>query len=203
MELQEMQTAWTQMSQELEKQKTLTNDLIMKMTQQRYRNKINILSKYEGLGALICFLSAMLLIPQLQKMNTWYLMVSAIFTLAYLIILPISVLYSIYKLKTINVLKNSYRELLVTYTKRKKRFLQIQQVGIVFNFIFITISLPVVLKVFKNKDLFIDDSNILLWYVPIMSVFLLLFSRWGYGKYKRVVTSANFILEELNNEQST
>ncbi|WP_235297110.1 hypothetical protein [Portibacter marinus] len=201
MELQEMQATWTQMSQELEKQKTLTNELIIEMTHQRYRNKIGILSNYEGLCAIICFIDALLLIPQLQKMDTWYLLASGIFTVGYLVILPAIVLYSIYKLKTIDVLKNSYRELLVVYAKRKKRFLQIQQIGIGINFIFLAVSLPVVLKVFKDKDLFMDDSNILLWYVPIMAIFLFLFSRWGYGKYKNVVASANSILEELEEKE--
>ncbi|AKA35373.1 hypothetical protein [Flagellimonas lutaonensis] len=203
MELHEMQATWSQMSQELEKQKTLTNELIMEMRHQRYQNKISVLSKYEGLGAIICFIGALLLLPQLQKMDTWYLMASGIFTVCYLVILPAAVLYSIYKLRTINVLKNSYRELLVAYAKRKKRFLQTQQVGIVLNFIFLAVSLPVVLKVFKDKDLFIDDSNILFWYVPIMAIFLIIFSRWGYGKYKNVVASANSILEELDGKKGS
>ena len=164
MELEDMQATWRQMNQELEKQKTLTNDLIMKMTQQRYLNKIDILSKYEGLGATLCFIAALLLIPQLQKMDTWYLMASGIFTVAYLILLPAVVLYSIYNLKTIDVLKNTYLDLLVVYAKRKKQFLQTQQLGIVLNFIFLVVSLPVVLKVFKDKDLFMDGSNLLFWY---------------------------------------
>ncbi len=198
MDLQEMQDAWTRMGHELEKQKTLTNDLIMKMAQTRYSARIGILSKYESLGAMVCFLSAIMLVPQLQKMDTWYLMASAIFTLAYLVILPVAVLYSIYKLKTINVLKRSSRELLVDYTKLKKRFLQTQQVGIVLNFIFLVLSFPVLLKVFKNKNLFIENDVILFWYIPVMTIFLILFSRWGYGKYKKIVASANTILEELN-----
>ena len=203
MELEEMQATWTQMSQELEKQKILTNDLIMKMTQQRYQNKIGIISKYEGLGAIICFVAAFLLIPQLQKMDTWYLMVSGVFTVAYLILLPVAVLRTIYKLKTIDVLKNTYREILVMYAKRKKQFLQTQQLGIVLNFVLLAVSLPVVFKVFKDKDLFIDDSNILFWYVPIMVVFLFLFSRWGFGKYKNIVLSANYILEELEDKKGS
>lgn len=203
MELEEMQATWAQMSQELEKQKTLTNELIMEMTHQRYRNKIGILSKYEGFGAIICFIGALLLIPQLQKMNTWYLLASGIFTVGYLVILPTTVLHSIYKLKTIDVLKNSYRELLVAYAKRKKQFLRVQQIGIFLNFIFLAVSLPVVLKVFKDKDLFMDNSNILFWYVPIMALLLILFSRWGYGKYKNVVASANSILEELDRKDGS
>lgn len=201
MELQDMQATWTQMSHELENQKKLTDKMIIQMTQQRYNNKIDILSKYEGLGAVICFIGAILLIPQLEKMDTWYLLASAIFTIGYLVIIPITVLYSIYKLKNIDILKNSYRELLIAYAKRKKRFLQIQQIGIGLNFILLIVSLPVALKVFKGKDLFTSDTNILYWYIPIMAIFLILFSRWGYGKYKNVVAAANTILEELDDNE--
>ena len=55
MELKEMQTIWSQMSDQLENKKILTNKLIMEMTRERYKNKIGIISKYEGIGAAVCF----------------------------------------------------------------------------------------------------------------------------------------------------
>ncbi|MFS4481768.1 hypothetical protein ACKGJY_02035 [Hyunsoonleella sp. 2307UL5-6] len=202
MELEEMQTTWSQMSDQLENQKKLTNKLIMEMTKERYKNKIDVLSKYEGIGAIICFIMAILLISRFSELNTWYLTVSGIFTVCYLIVLPLIVLRSIRSMKSIDLTNNNYKETLIAYTQKKKQFLLTQKVGIYLNFILLVVSLPVIIKVFKGKDIFITNINLIYWYIPVMAVFLILFSIWGYCKYKNVTSSASHILEELENTSS-
>jgi len=202
MELEEMQATWSQMSDRLDNQKKLTDKLIMKMTKERYKNKIGILSKYEGMGAVICFIAAILLILRFSELNTWYLLASGIFTVCYLIVLPVVVLRSINSMKNIDLTNNTYKETLIAYAKKKKQFLLTQKVGIYLNFILLAVSLPVVVKVFKGKDIFITNINLMYWYIPIMTVFLILFSIWGYGKYKKVTASASYILEELEDTTS-
>jgi len=199
MELEEMQATWSQLSDQLEHQKKLTNTLIMEMTKQRYRSKIGILSKYEGIGAIICFAAATLLLLQFQKLDTWYLMASGVFTIAYLIVVPIVVLRSINAMKRIDLINKTYKETFVAYVKKQEQFLLTQRAGIYLNFILLAVSLPVMVKVFKDKDIFTANSNIVYWYIPIMAVFLILFSKWGYGKYKNVTASASDILKELEN----
>ncbi len=202
MELEEMQATWSQMSDQLDDQKKLTDKLIMEMTKERYKNKIGILSKYEGMGAVICFTAAILLILRFSELNTWYLLVSGIFTVCYLIVLPVVVLRSINSMKNIDLTNNTYKETLIAYAKKKKQFLLTQKVGIYLNFILLAVSLPVVVKVFKGKDIFITNINLMYWYIPIMAGFLILFSFWGYGKYKKVTASASYILEEFENTTS-
>jgi len=202
MELEEMQATWSQMSDQLDNQKKLTDKLIMEMTKERYKNKIGILSKYEGIGAVICFIMAILLISQFHELNTWYLLASGVFTVCYLIALPVIVLRSIRSLKSIDLTNNNYKETLIAYTKKKRQFLLTQKVGIYLNFILLVVSLPAIFKVFKGKDIFITNINLMYWYIPIMAVFLILFSIWGYDKYKNVTTSASHILEELEDTSS-
>ncbi|MEH6656275.1 hypothetical protein [Leeuwenhoekiella marinoflava] len=202
MELEEMQATWSQMSDQLENQKRLTNKLIMEMTKERYKNKIGILSKYEGIGSVICFIVAILLISRFSELDTWYLLASGIFTILYLIILPVAVLLSISDMKSIDLTNSTYKDTFIAYTKKKRQFLLIQKTGIYLNFILLAVSLPVVVKVFKGKDIFITNIDLLYWYIPIMAVFLILFSIWGYGKYKRVTDSASHILEELEDTSS-
>ncbi len=197
MELEEMQIVWSQMSAQLEHQKKLTNKLIMEMIQQRFKAKIGIISKYEGMGAIVCFSAAILLLFQMEKLDTWYLMAAGLFTLLYLIVVPILALLSVSAMRRINLTRNSYRDTVADYVKKQKHFLLTQRVAIYFNFILLLVSLPVVFKVFKNEDLFVSNIQLMYWYIPVMTVFLILFSRWGYGKYKSVTTSASRILEEL------
>ncbi|MGB5357137.1 MAG: hypothetical protein WBN11_10635, partial [Eudoraea sp.] len=58
MNIEEMQLIWSEMSDQLEKQKTLTNELIMKLTKDRYTRNFDKLGLYEGIGAIICFMMA-------------------------------------------------------------------------------------------------------------------------------------------------
>lgn len=198
MELEEMQKAWSEMSAELEQEKKLSNQLIMEMTQERLKNKIGIIAKYETIGAIICVIAAMMLLSKFKELDTWYLFASGLFTVSYLILLPVLVLRSIQAMQRINLTHNTYKETLISYTKKKKQFLLIQRVGIYLNFILLGVSLPVIIKVFKGKDIFITNSKILYWYIPIMIIFLVIFSIWGYKKYKKITLSGSQMLEEIN-----
>ncbi|QLE02590.1 hypothetical protein HX109_13845 [Galbibacter sp. BG1] len=197
MELDEMKAVWLEMSDQLAQQKILTNTLIMEMTRERYQGKINILAKYEGIGALICFAAALTILFKITTLDTWYLMASGIFTIAYLIVMPFLVLQSIQQMKQVNILNTTYKEALVAYTKLKIRFLRVQKIGIYLNFVLLLVSLPLVFKLFKGIDIFKSTHHILYWYVPIMLVFLVLFSKWGYGKYKNVTNAASRVLNDL------
>ena len=89
MELEELQSAWTKMSDELDQQKKLTNKIILDMTKQKYQNKFTTITKYESLGALVCFAIALFVIFNFNKLDTWYLQACGAFTLLFLIVLPV------------------------------------------------------------------------------------------------------------------
>lgn len=196
MELQELQTLWSQMSQELADQKKLTNDIIMKMTQEKYVNKFGKIVIYESIGAIICFAAALYVLVNFGKLEIWYLQLCGIFTLLFLIILPILTLKSLRRIKQINVAESSFKDTIVQFTKAKNQLLLLQRVGIYLSFLLMFTTLPVASKLLKNKDLFLETG---IWYVylPIMGIFLFFFTRWGYGCYKNITSSAESILSEL------
>ncbi|NNL01855.1 MAG: hypothetical protein HKP39_06230 [Eudoraea sp.] len=196
MELQELQTLWSQMSRELADQKKLTNDIIMKMTQEKYVNKFGKIAVYETIGAVICFAAALYVLFNFGKLEVWYLQLCGIFTLLFLIILPILTLRSLRRIKEINVVENSFVDTIVQFTKAKNQLLLLQRVGIYLSFLLMFTTLPVASKLLKNKDLFLETD---IWYVylPIMGIFLFFFTRWGYGCYKNITSSAESILSEL------
>ena len=196
MDLEEIQTIWSEMSDQLEQQKKLTNEIIMKMTQDRYSNKFDKITFYETIGAIICFLAAIYFLVNIHKLDTWYLLACGIFTIAFLIILPVITLGLLGKIKRINIIKNSFKEAIVGYTKAKNQFLLMQRVGIYLSFVLMFTCLPLFSKIMKNKDLFLQ-SKIWLIYLPIMAIFLFFFARWGYKCYKNITNSAENILKEL------
>jgi len=199
MELEKMKTLWDEMSQEIEKQKRLTDTIIIDMTQERYKNKFTKISIYETIGALICFIAAIYILFNFGKLNTWYLIICGIFSVLYLFILPTIVLRSLNSIKTISLTTNTYKQTLLDFTKRKKHMLFIQQLGIYVNFIFLIFFLPVAGKVLSDKDIFATNSTVWYWYIPVMSIVMILISRWGYKCYKSIANSAENTLKELEN----
>jgi len=139
---------------------------------------------------------ALYLLVNINKLDTWYLMACGIFTIALLLILPVITLRLLGKIKRMNIVKNSFKETIVSYTKTKNQLLLMQRVGIYLSFVLMFTCLPVFSKIMNNKDLFLQ-GKIWLTYIPVMVIFLFLFTRWGYKCYKNITNSAENILKEL------
>ncbi|MEN8788280.1 MAG: hypothetical protein ABF295_02100 [Flavobacteriaceae bacterium] len=195
MKVEELQSIWIEMSDELEKQKKLTHKIIMQMTQERYTNQLQKIAKYEGIGALFCFAIALYILINFLKLDTWYLQLCGVFTLGFLLVMPTLVLRSIRNMKRINIVKGTYTENISAYSKARNQFLFLQRIGIGLAFVLMITTLPVAGKIMNGKDLFAGNQG-WYWYIPVMLIFLVLFSRWGYGKYKRITQSAEQILME-------
>lgn len=198
MEIEELQTAWLQMSTELEQQKKLTNDIILNMTKEKYRNKFKTVTTYETIGAFICFCIALMVILNLGKLDTWYLQICGVFTLVYLIVLPIMVLKTLKKIKNIDISNGSYKENLGIYLKTKNRLMRLQQIGIGVGFIGLFFIIPVTSKIISNKDVFLTSLKTEQFIVfGITLVVMAFFCRWAYNGYQKITQSAEVIIKDL------
>jgi hypothetical protein len=202
MTLDEMQNVWSEMTEKLENQKQLTDTLIMEMTAQKFRSKIGKISTFESAGAVICFIAAIFLAVNFEKLDTWYLSASGVVVIGYLIFVPFLVLRSIYKMKGINISGNTYKQSLIDFAKRRKHFLLLQRTAIILNFVLLVLILPVSSKIFKDKDLFVDNADLWYWYIPVMLLFLIPFSKWGYTSYKNMTASAEELIRDLQTDPS-
>ncbi len=198
MELEEMKTLWQEMSERIEEQKQITDTLIMDMTQQKYTRKFSKITTYESIGAVICFITAILILVNFEKLDTWYLAACGIFTVGYLFTLPIIVLRSLKTIKTLNISTSSYKETIVSFTKAKKQLLLIQKLGLYVNSILFLAIIPVTSKLLGDKDIFMTGGS--LWkysFIVIFAIAMIFVSKWGYGCYKNITNSAEDILKEL------
>ncbi len=199
MQLEEMKNLWDEMSLKIDSQQQLTNKLIMEMTQQKFRNRFTTLSLYETLGAVICFLAAILILVNLNKMDTWYLMLCGILSLLIITILPILSLRAISELKKLNLSKNSYKETLIEFSKRKKNMMLVQQFSVGISIILMWLVVPVFSKIVNGKDFFMQEhSTGLLVFYAATTIGVIFFARWGYRCYKRITASAEKDLKELD-----
>lgn len=195
MNLEEMKSIWSEMSNDLAQQKLTTNKLIMEMTQIKYDHKIKSISRPETIGAIICFGMAFYLLLNFGKLDSLPYQLSGIVCLLYLFLLPYFVLRSIKDMSSLNIVDYNYRELIQTFEKRKRRFLQLQKMGVLLNVVFMILVLPVAGKVMSNKDIFANPA-IWYWYVAFGLVFLFFFSRWGLNYYRNMSSSAEKILKD-------
>ncbi len=198
MEIEEMQALWSEMSDQLEQQKKLTNEIIMNMTQEKYSNKFKTISRFESLGAIVCFAAALYILFNFSKLEGVIEIGCGIFTLAFLILMPVLVLKSLWSLKNFNIGQKTTKETLVTYTAKKKQLLYLQQLGIYACFVLMFTIMPVTSKIMSNKDFFSIPRDIGFYLgIGLALIFLFFYARWGYGCYKKITNSAESLLKGM------
>ncbi|WP_273566811.1 hypothetical protein [Maribacter halichondriae] len=200
MEIEELQATWSKLSSELEQQKKLTNKIIVQMTQERYSNKFRTISTIETIGAFICFAAAIYILVNFWKLHTWYLMTCGIFTLAFLLVMPILVLRSIKKIRSLNISNKTIKETLLSYSKEKRNLLRLQQFGVYASLILMFTTAAIFSKIFNNIDFFLIKRGPIVYGAMVLAVtFIFFFSRWGLRSYRNITNSAERILKELDN----
>jgi len=196
MELEEMKTVWQDLTKELDQQKKLTNEIILKMTQQEYKSKINKIAIPEVIGSVFCFGMAVVLLANLSLYDHTLTLACGIVSIIILLALPIASLRSIRRLNSINLIKNSYKETLMEYRLGRRQLKVVQQVSFVLSFFLLFTSLPPISVIMKGKDLFAETS-VWLWYVPFGLLFFAFFTYYVYRCYKSIINSTDQLIEDL------
>lgn len=199
MELEEMKSLWNSLSKEVEQQQILTDNLIIEMTKERFKSKLSKIAVFEKIGSVVCFTTALFILVNFAKLDTWYFIACGIFTILYLIFLPILSMQSLYKMKNISFSDNNYKETLISYSRGKRSYMLIQKSSIFFSFLLVFTSLPLMGKIISNKDIFLQSK---IWYVylPIMIIFLYFFSKWAIDCVDNITQSGEDLLKDLEND---
>ncbi|QLG46918.1 AbgT family transporter [Costertonia aggregata] len=199
MDLEQLQLAWSQMSEQLENQKKLTDKIILQMTQDKYKNKFRTVSFFEYTGAVICFFAAIYILINFGKLQGRLEIGCGIFTLVFLIVLPLLVLNSLRRVKYLDITTSTYKKTLLDFTAKKKRLLRFQQIGIYASFLLLFAILPVVSRISSNRDFFSIPREAPFYVgLGLTMIVLFFYARWGYACYKKITQSAEDILKELD-----
>lgn len=198
MDFEQMQLVWSRMDTELQKQKKMTDKLILQMTQEKYTNKFRKLATIETIGAFVCFIAGLFLLFNFYKLETWYLMLCGGITIAYLFAMPLFVLRPLYTLRKIKIDTNSLSDTLQTFSNSKKQVLLVQRIGMYLNFLLFIFMIPTLNKIFNNKDMFLELEGTTFYIALVVAVVvMILVSRWGYKCYKKITNSAENMLNDL------
>ena len=195
MEPEELKKLWTEMSAEREKQKLLTDQIILNMTKSNYQSKLKKIWIPEIIGSALCLTIVIFILMNFQKFNTVYLEASAIIAAVILILLPILSTRSVQRLHSVNISKSSFRDSISEYAQRKKEFITVQKLSFVMGALLLVVILPVMGILVGGKDLF---SSSWLWMgYSIGFVFFTICARYVFKHYMKSVSEAELILKEV------
>jgi hypothetical protein len=198
MEIEELQATWNQISEELEKQKKLTNEIILKMTHKNYKDKLNKIAIPEKISAFFTYVVAAILLLRFYELDTLPLQICGVITLAILIVLPYFSLKYLSDMQNLNVSQLSYKESIVKHEKSKQRYQRFLKFSVYAGFVLMLIIIPVASKIFNGDDIFTEpQGNFWYWFLPMGLVFYYLFTRKIIGCYDSNIKKAGMILKEL------
>jgi hypothetical protein len=153
MDLENMKDTWQQMSQELENQKKLTSEIILKMTNEKSSSRLNRIVNLEIFGNIISWMMLFYIIINFDKLTSWLSLTGGIGTSIILIIGSFMSLIIIKKAKDIDLLKNSYVETLRRFDSLRKTLRLYKKLSIYLNIIMPFLILPLFSAIFLEKDL--------------------------------------------------
>lgn len=110
MELEEMKSVWTHLSDQLEEQKRLTQDLILKMTREKSRSRLNRIVRMEAFGVTFSALFLIFIASQFYRLSDWLAITGAIGTSLILALAIVIGIRIIQKANRIDIAKNSYHQ---------------------------------------------------------------------------------------------
>ena len=197
MELDEMKSLWADLSLQVEKQDKIQKEILLQITKQKFRSKMNGIRIPEILGSLVCVAYAVYFLSRFGEIELWYNQVFALVTILIMIALPTASLTAIKGMQNIRIDSEKPAVLLEKFIKNKVRFWNVQRYGVFFGAVVMITILP---PLYELNDSLSAISTPIFWmiYIPLGLVFLFIFSRWLLNKYKRVIESSEKMLQELH-----
>lgn len=196
MELDEMKSLWADLSLQVEKQDKIQKELLMEITKQKFRTRLNSIRIPEILGSIVCVGYAIYFLYRFSDFELWYNQIFALITIFIMIALPAASLTAIKGMRNVRIDSETPAAILDKFTKSKIRFWNMQRYGMIFGGIVMTTILPPLAELNGSDELI---SNPMFWfvYIPVSLVFMFLFSRWVLKKYKGVIDSSEKMLKDL------
>lgn len=197
MELEEIKKLWEGMSEKVEKQELLTNQLIEKVTEQKYHSKLNKIRYSEIIGVIICYLGAIYLIMHFMEIRPLAEKIFALIAIGLLLVLPVISLRYLSGLQKLKISSKTYLETINDFGKRKIRFQKFQKLNISLGLFLMIVAIPVLSSI-KGTDLS-ESENFWTLTFPISIIAFLGFAFWILRSYRKTLDATEKMLSEINN----
>ncbi|HMQ08924.1 MAG TPA: hypothetical protein PKC30_16610 [Saprospiraceae bacterium] len=194
MELEELKSKWQEMSRRVESQALLTNQILQKITREKYRSKINTIGYSEYIGTIICYTGAAYIIINFAKIDDFLMQICALLIIALLFILPVISLKSFREVSNMDIFSQTYVRAIEDFAKRKASFQKLQRLNVLLAMFLLLLSIPVLSSI-QGKAI-TQTPQFWTVIVPATGVFFLVFAFWVLRVYNRVLTGIEQMLSE-------
>ena len=156
MDLESMKETWLKMSEELEKQKKLTNEIILKMAHERSSSRLNRIIYMELIGCGIALLVLIYILFNFHRLDNWLTISGGVGTAVIMIAAVIMSVNIMRKAKKINILKTTYGKVISDFNDLTKTLGIYKRASIGLNIIMPFLLMPPMAQLLAGKDLLTD-----------------------------------------------
>jgi hypothetical protein len=199
MELEEIKNIWSEMNQKPNKQIGLTYNNFDDVRQLKYNKQANIFKGGEVIGLLVAYTLAGIILYKFNVLDKWYLIMSGIILVIYLLVMPLYTITGIMRMKKIDLVNSNYKEVLEHFYSTKSRLKQAEKISLIASPFLFVASTFILVKIFTDINLFVLDIQLhILFFIGIAFLGAILFNVWAFKKRNEKLKSVKKLLEEDN-----
>jgi len=173
MDLENMQKTWNDLSLQIEQQKLLTREIILKMAHEKSFSRISRIVYLESFGSIISLIGIIYLLLNFHKLGNWLELAGGIGTLFIMFFSILLASMLIQRARAINILNDSYQETLFHFNRFCKLLHFYKWISIGLYIVMPVFVMPVVYSLFLGLNL-LDEKDTLV-VTGVMIIILLPF----------------------------
>lgn len=156
MDLDEMKAVWSDLSDQLDKQKKLNQDIILKMTQEKSSSRLGRIIRMETIGIIASIAMLIYLVWNFNRLEDWLSIVGGIGLLCIIILGIVYGTTIIRKAKSINVMTSSYSEVIENFDQFRALLRKYKKLSVRISIVSPVLVIPVSYTLLSNKNI-LDD----------------------------------------------
>ena len=159
MELEEMKAVWKNLSDQIEQQKKVSSKIILEMTNERSKSRLNNIILTESVGILVTVIGLGYLFVNFHKLDNMFTLIGGIgISLVFGLSLVMGFII-IKKGRSIDIAKNSVMDTLRNFSDLRKILHLYKKISIPIYVVIPFFLIPVISKILYNKDVLVDSSE--------------------------------------------
>ncbi len=198
MDLDEMKAVWSDLGTQLDQQKKLNQDLIMKMTEEKSSSRMGRIIRLEVFGIIVSAAILIYLLVNFNKLTNWPALTGGIGMALILIIAIVFGTRLINKARQIDLVKNTYSTVVEQFNEFRKMLRFYKKLSIWTNVFSLLFVIPVTYSLILEKSV-LDDLegagvSLLLGIIlaPIILYLIIRFYSKNISQVKKALNDADF-----------
>lgn len=198
MDLDEMKAVWSDLGTQLEQQKKLNQDLIMKMTQEKSSSRMGRIIRVETFGIIVSAAILIYLLANFNKLTNWPALTGGIGMALILIIAIVFGTRLISKARQIDLVKNTYSTVVEQFNEFRKMLRFYKKLSIWTNAFSLLFVIPVTYSLILEKNVLdnLEGAGISLLLgiivAPVMLYLIIRFYSRNISQVKKALNEADF-----------